>query len=395
MLQISEHKEQNQQNGRIVVNSAYTKYNKLIKFSKNITDALGGVRLNKFILAVAFFLFMVINTGCSPRVVDKEQVSPEQKIVIKFSHVVAENSPKGLAAKYFSRLVNEKSGGKIEVQVFANSTLYADGEEMQALQEGAVQLIAPATSKLGSMFPYWQLLDLPYAFSDIESVHLAIEGPIGEKLTDSLEKEGYVALAFWDNGFKQLTNDVHPIGRPGDLKGLKFRVMINSSVLEEQFKLLGAQAIPLPFNSVYRSLEKNEVCGQENTISNIYSKKFYQVQKYMTVTNHGYLGYVVLAQKDYWDGLPEDVRKILEESMVEVTDWERTMAAKINEANYNELVNNKDIEITTLSNEERRLWEESLSPVYSFFEKKISAELVNNLAIQKSAMTDFAPGGGD
>ncbi len=344
-------------------------------------------------MALLVIVLCALSTGCAKRVLDKEQVSPEQKLVIKFSHVVAENTPKGLAAQRFARLVQERTKGRVEVQVFPNSTLYSDGEEMQALKDGSVQIIAPATSKLGALFPSWQLMDLPYAFDDMSFVHQALEGPIGEKLTKSLEEQGFLALAFWDNGFKQLTNNIRPVRKPADLQGLKFRVMMNSSVLEEQFKLLGALPVPLPFNDVYLALENNEIHGQENTISNIYSKKFYQVQKYMTITNHGYLGYVVLTNKEYWEGLPEEIRSILEETMAEVTVWERTAAAEMNELNLKDLQNNGKIENITLSSQEREEWEKALQPVYSYFMKEISAELASELIAEKAALDKYPAGG--
>ncbi|MCG8400199.1 MAG: TRAP transporter substrate-binding protein [Firmicutes bacterium] len=343
-----------------------------------------GKTLKKLFFALLSALIVVGATGCSNRVWDREQFSPEHKIVIKFSHVVAENTPKGLAAQRFARLVLEKTKGRVEVQVFPNSTLYADGEEMQALQEGAVQIIAPATSKLGGVFPCWKIMDLPYAFEDIEAVHRALEGPIGQRLTKSLEDRGFVILAFWDNGFKQLTNNVKPLILPSDVRGLKFRVMINNSLLEEQFGILGATSTPIPFKDVYRLLESNQIIGQENTISNIYSKKFYRVQKYLTMTNHGYLGYVVMTDKDYWADLPEDIRKILTDTLAEVTLWERSMAAQINAVDYEQIKQDKEVIVTTLSPREREAWEKALEPLYVRLGDEIGHDLVDELLKQKN-----------
>lgn len=343
----------------------------------------GGSTLKKLAPVLLLVFFCLFAGGCSNRVWDREQISPEQKLVIKFSHVVAENTPKGLAAQRFARLVQERTDGRVEVQVFPNSTLYADGEEMQALKEGAVQIIAPATSKLGSLFPCWQLLDLPYAFEDIDSVHRVLEGPIGQKLTKSLEDQGFIVLGFWDNGFKQLTNDKKPIITPSDVQGMRFRVMINNTLLEEQFRILGAMPTPMPFKDVYRALENSVIMGQENTISNIYSKKFYNVQKYITLTNHGYLGYVVMANKDYWEGLPEDIRKVMEETLAEVTEWEQSMAAEINEMDFKQIEANKKVVITTLSPQERKAWENAFKPLYNMFAEKIDKDLVAELLKQK------------
>ncbi len=348
---------------------------------------------NKLMPFLLFFLLLLITGGCSNRVWDGEQISPEQKIVIKFSHVVAENTPKGMAAQRFAREVQQKTGGRVEVQVFPNSSLYADGEEMQALREGAVQMIAPATSKLGGLFPYWQVMDLPYAFEDINEVHRALDGQIGKKLTESLESQGLIPLAFWDNGFKQLTNNMRPITIPADLKGLRFRVMMNSSVLQEQFRMLGARSTPLAFNDVYSYLQKNQLVGQENTISNIYSKKFYQIQKYMTITNHGYLGYVVLVNNDFWAALAPDIRETVIEVMAEVTVWEREAAAEINERNYKTLQESGEIEITELTPDERGMWAASFRPLYDYFGRKISVDLMNELLQQKKENQNFASGG--
>jgi len=239
------------------------------------------------------------------------------------------------------------------------------------------------TSKLGGLFPYWQVMDLPFAFQDINAVHQALDGSIGQELTESLENQGFIALAFWDNGFKQLTNNMRPIVTPGDLQGLRFRVMMNSSVLQEQFRMLGARTIPLPFNDVYRYLEKNQLIGQENTISNIYSKKFYQVQKYMTITNHGYLGYVVLANKDYWDSLPQDIQDILNEVIAEVTVWEHEAAAELNELYFNALQEKDNVEITILTPEERKLWDEAFRPLYNYFGRRVSVDLMHEILQQK------------
>lgn len=336
--------------------------------------------LKKITLVLCMLFSIVVLQGCAKRVVDSEQVSPEQKLVIKFSHVVAENTPKGLAAQRFATLVQERTNGKVEVQVFPNSTLYKDGEEMDALREGAVQIIAPATSKLASMFPRWLLLDLPYAFENIDEVHRAMDGPIGKKLMESLEKQGLLPLAFWDNGFKQLTNGVRPLVKPEDMRGLKFRVMINSSVLQEQFRMVGAYPVPTPFNDVYRYLQNYRVHGQENTISNIYSKKFYEVQPYMTVTNHGYMGYVVLVDKRYWESLPEDVRVVLEKTMAEVTEWEHQTAADLNDLYLKEIQSTGKVEITKLGPEERKVWENAFLPLYERMAGKIGKELIDELA---------------
>lgn len=317
--------------------------------------------------------------GCGERVVDLEQVSPEEKIVIKFSHVVAENTPKGLAAQRFADLVKERTLGRVEVQVFPNSTLYKDGEELQALQSGLVQMIAPATSKLSGLYPQWQVFDLPYAFEDVNAVHEAMSGYIGSRLCDVVKQNNMQALAFWDNGFKQMTNSRRPLVNTDDFQGLSFRVMINSQVLKKEFEILNARAVAGPFNELYRVLDSHEVDGQENTMSNIYSKNLYKVQPYLTVSNHGYMGYVVLTNKKFWAGLPADVRTVLESTMMEVTEWERAQAFIMDKQSLEYVLNSGLVQVHQQTEDEKKQWSIMLKPIYSEFKNLIGNDLIEHL----------------
>ncbi|MDQ0285754.1 C4-dicarboxylate-binding protein DctP [Desulfofundulus luciae] len=340
------------------------------------------------VLAVSFLLI----TGCDQRGPDGEQVDPKEKIVIKFSHVVAEDTPKGQAARRFARLVQQRTGGRVEVQVFPNSTLYKDGEEMDALQQGAVQMIAPTTSKLSCLAPQWQLLDLPYLFENKEQVYQALDGEIGKKLFATLEPHNIHPLAFWDNGFKHMTNSKRPLVHPRDFAGLTFRVMINSRVLEEQFRCLGARATGLPFSDVYSTLAARQVDGQENTMSNIYSQRFYEVQPYLTVSNHGYMGYVVLTNAAFWRSLPPDIRKIIEETMTEVTLWEREQAASLNEKNFKQIESSGKVKIHTLTPPERIEWQAAFTPLYRQFKPVIGNELVEAVLRMKNYSSSVSRG---
>lgn len=326
------------------------------------------------------FLFVVfllnLFTGCGERVEDSEQVSPEEKIVIKFSHVVAENTPKGLAAQRFAALVKERSKGRIEVQVFPNSTLYKDGEEIEALQAGTVQIIAPTTSKLSGLFPQWQVFDLPYAFRDEDTVHEAMNGHIGKQLYQGLSQHKMKALAFWDNSFKQMTNSQRPLIHPVDFTGLTFRVMINSNVLKRQFEKLNACPVEVSFDDLYRALESHSVDGEENTMSNISSKNLYKVQPHLTISNHGYMGYVVITNADFWSGLPEDVQSLLEETLLEVTNWEREQAFKMNQEDLERIISSGIVEVHFQSEAERKEWRETLKPIYDEFKGVIGEDLL-------------------
>jgi C4-dicarboxylate-binding protein DctP len=323
------------------------------------------------------FIFFIFSLGCSQRVVDLEQVNPAEKIVIKFSHVVAENTPKGMAAQRFANLVKERTGGRVEVQVFPNSTLYKDGEEIEALQSGAVQIIAPAASKLSALDPRWQLLDLPYAFADEDAVHKVMGGQIGGRLFDGLRQYNIQALAFWDSGFKQMTNNVQPLANRNDFEGLSFRVMINSQVLKKQFEYLGARPVEGLFSNLYHDLETCKVHGEENTLSNIYSKKLFKVQPFLTISNHGYMGYVVMTNFEFWSGLPEKVRKVLEDTLLEVTEWERERALKMNQEGLEQIISSEMVQIHYQTEAEKESWINVLSPIYYEFKKTYGEDMVS------------------
>lgn len=333
----------------------------------------------RFALILCISILLITVSGCGKRVVDKEQVSPDEKIVIKFSHVVAENTPKGLAAERYAELVKERTKGRVEVQVFPNSTLYKDGEEIEALQSGAVQMIAPATSKLSGVFPQWQIFDLPYAFKDESKVHEAMNGYIGSKLYEGLRQNNLHALAFWDNGFKVMTNNQKPVVHPEDFTGLSFRVMINSQVLKKQFEKLGAKPVEGSFDDLYRALETNKFDGEENTISNICSKNLFKVQPYITISNHGYMGYVVLTNEKFWNSLPEDIRCILEGTLAEVTDWERHQALKMNSEGMDSISSSGVVQLHYLTEDEKNEWIQVLRPIYQEFDDIIGKDLIESV----------------
>ena len=241
----------------------------------------------------------------------------QAQTVIKFSHVVAPNTPKGKGAEKFKELAEKYTNGKVKVEVYPNSTLYKDKEELEALQLGAVQMLAPSNSKFGPMgVKEFEVFDLPFLLPNTAALRKVTEGPIGQKMLKLLEPKGMIGLAYWDNGFKEMSAN-KPLRMPADYKGLKFRIQ-SSKVLEAQFRLLGAIPQVMAFSEVYQALQTGVVDGQENTPSNMYTQKFHEVQKYTTLTNHGYIGYVVVVNKKFWDGLPADVRGQLDKAMKEV-----------------------------------------------------------------------------
>ena len=237
--------------------------------------------------------------------------SAQAPIVIKFSHVVAANTPKGAATEKFKELAEKYTEGKVKVEVYPNSTLYKDKEELEALQLGAVQMLAPSNSKFGPIgVREFEVFDLPYILPDLATLRKVTDGPLGARLLKLLEPKGMTGLAYWDNGFKQMTANKKLV-TPDDYKSLKFRIQ-SSKVLEAQFRALGSIPQVMAFGEVYQALQNGVVDGQENTWSNIYTQKMHEVQKYATVTNHGYIGYVVVVNKKFWDGLPADIRTELD-----------------------------------------------------------------------------------
>ena len=273
-------------------------------------------------------------------------------IKIRFSHVVSPNTPKGQAADMFAKLANERLKGKVEVQIFPNSQLYTDKKVLDALSTGSVEMAAPSTAKFTSWVPQLQLFDLPFLFKNSKVLYQTMDGAVGQKMFKLLGKKNMLGLAFWDNGFKQLSDNDHEIRKPADLAGLKYRIM-SSKVLEAQFKAVDANPLVMPFSEVYSALEQGVIDGQENTWSNIYSKKFFEVQKFISSTDHGYLGYLIVTNAQFWNHLPKDVRTELEAIIKEVTAWIRVNALKINMAQKAKIIASGVTKVTDLTESEK------------------------------------------
>lgn len=309
---------------------------------------------------------------------DDDQKGINEQVVIKFSHVVAENTPKGLAAQRFANRVDEISDGRIKVEVIPNGGLYSDQEELEALQRGDIQMIAPATTKLSSFSSKWQVLDLPYAMPTRGSIIEVLNGETGEILLQTLEKSNMKGLTLWINGFKQVTTNNGPIIQPADLNGQALRIM-PSSVLKKQFESVGAKAIGLDFNDTYRLLESGELNGEENTISNIYSKKFFEVQSDLTISDHGFLGYAVIMNQDFWDHLTADQQKIISEALDETTRWNQTHSFAMNDEQLSIIQRNSSISIHRLTDKEKKEWAKAWEPVYLDIKEEIGEELLNKI----------------
>lgn len=297
------------------------------------------------------------------------------QIVIKFSHVVAPDTPKGRAADKFKELADKYTNGRVKVEVYPNSQLYKDGEEMGAIQLGSVHMLAPSFSKFGPLgVPQFAVYDLPYMFPDKASLYRVMDGEVGKSLLKMLETKGIVGLAYWDNGFKQFSAN-KPLKKVDDFKGLKLRIQ-SSKVLEAQMKTLGAMPQSMAFSEVYTALQQKTVDGTENPNSNFFTQKMHEVQAHTTISDHGYLGYAVIVNKKFWDELPADVKPQLEKAMKETTDFEREIAQKDNDDALEKVRAAKTTEIYVLPAEERKVWAEKLKPVHKEFETLIGKELL-------------------
>ncbi|WP_270180737.1 DctP family TRAP transporter solute-binding subunit [Alkalihalobacillus sp. CinArs1] len=337
--------------------------------------------ITTFVLAgILTAFYLGFSPGETTRILeyDDEQEGLEEQLVIRFSHVAAENTPKGMAARDFANRIQAKTNNEIKVEIYSNGELYQDQNEWEAVTNGNVEMIAPATSKLSTRFPNWQVLDLPYAFKGYDAVQDAYEGKIGQALLDDLKGTNVKGLGFWYNGFKQFTNNKHPIRLPSDMDQLHFRVM-PGPVIKSQFEALNASTSELSFNKTYRNLEVGFVDGQENTISNIYSKKFYKKQAYMTLSNHAYLGYAVVIHEDFWEKLSKSQQVSFEEAMEETTNWVRRHSIEINDAHIREIKRSSDIELDVLTTEEVKRWRDVFKPVYNEAEQEISNNIIEEL----------------
>ncbi|WP_227876006.1 TRAP transporter substrate-binding protein [Kushneria konosiri] len=310
-------------------------------------------------------------------------MAADDPIVIKFSHVVADSTPKGQGALMFQKLVKERLGDKVKVEVYPNSSLYGDGKEMEALLLGDVQMLAPSLAKFDKYNESLQIFDLPFLFDNLAAVDRFQASEDGKKLLSSMEDKGIIGLGYWHNGMKQLSAN-KALHEPKDARGLKFRVQA-SNVLEEQFKELRAVPRKMSFAEVYQGLQTGVVNGAENPWSNIYSQKFYEVQDYITESNHGVLDYMLITNAKFWNGLPDDVRTELTDILDEVTTEVNDQARAINDRDRQAIIDAGTSEIIELTPEQREDWREALRPVWKKFEGQIGADLIKSAENANSA----------
>jgi len=299
-------------------------------------------------------------------------------IVIKFSHVVAVDTPKGKASEFFAKKAAELTKGKVKVEVYANSALYKDKEELEALQIGAVQMLAPSLAKFGPLgVKEFEAFDFPFIFDDTADLHKITQGAVGAGLMAKLEPRGIKGLAFWDNGFKSFSANT-PIKSAADLKGKKFRIQ-SSKVLEEEIRSVGGIPQVMAFSEVYQALQTGVVDGTENPISNFYTQKMHEVQKHLSITNHGYLGYAVIANKKFWDGLPADVRGQLEQAMKEATAYANKIAQEENDMALEGVKKSGKTTVYVLTKDERMALKKAMAPVHTKMADRVGKETLQTI----------------
>jgi C4-dicarboxylate-binding protein DctP len=303
----------------------------------------------------------------------------QQPIVIKFSHVVALDTPKGKGAEYFKKLAEERTKGRVKVEVYPNSTLYKDGEEMEALQLGSVQMLAPSTAKFAPLgAKEFEALDLPWLFKDDATYDKTMKGEVGKWLFQKLESKGIKGLAYWDNGFHMVSAN-RPLLNPADFQGLKVRIS-GSKIADRYFRDMGAIPQIMAFSEVYQALQTGVVDSCENTPSNYLTQKFHEVQKHITISNHAHLQYAVIVNSKFWNGLPADVRGQLDKAMAEATDYTNSIAQKENEDALAEIKKSGKTTLHTLNAEQQKAWQAAMAPTYKWAKGRVGGEVLDLLA---------------
>jgi C4-dicarboxylate-binding protein DctP len=325
--------------------------------------------MRKWLLAAAAAaIFMAPGTGMA-----------QSPIVIKFSHVVANDTPKGKGAIKFKELAEKYTNGKVKVEVYPNSSLYKDKEEIEALQLGSVQMLAPSTAKFAPLgAKEFEALDLPNLFASEEAYTKAMKGEVGKWLFKKLEPKGISGLAFWDNGFHMVSSN-RPLLNPSDFQGLKIRIS-GSKIADRYFRDVGAIPQILAFSEVYQALQTGVVDGCENTASNYLTQKFHEVQKHITVSYHAHLQYAVIVNTKFWNGLPADIRTQLDKAMDEATDYTNSIAVKENEDALAEIKKSGKTTLHYLTDDQKKAWQTAMAPTYQWAKGRVGTEVLDLLS---------------
>lgn len=326
--------------------------------------------MRKLLFAVAAAAFAL-----AP-VLSSDLAQAQSPIIIKFSHVVANDTPKGKGALKFKELAEKYTDGKVKIEVYPNSSLYKDKEEIEALQLGSVQMLAPSTAKFAPLgIKEFEALDLPWLFKDEQTYSNAMKGTVGKWLFQKLEAKGISGLAYWDNGFHMVSSN-RPLMKPEDFKGLKFRIS-GSKIADQYFRLMGSIPQIMAFSEVYQALQTGVVDGCENTASNYLTQKFYEVQKDITVSYHAHLQYAVIVNSKFWSGLPPDIRTQLEKAMADATEYTNQIAHQENEDALAEIKKTGKTTLHYLTDADRKAWQEAMQPTYKWAKGRVGQEVLD------------------
>ena len=299
-------------------------------------------------------------------------------VVIRFTHVVAQDTPKGQMVQRLGELVAQRSGGRIRVDIFPDSQLYGDEDEMEALKLGAVEMLAPSLSKFGNVgLPEFEVFDLPFLFDDTQQVQRLIRGPVGRRLLAKLERQHLLGLGFLDNGFKQMSAR-KALRTPADFKDLRLRVQ-SSGVLVAQMQALGAQAVVLPFGETRRALASGVVDGTENPLSNFLTQGLAAVQPHVTLTQHGYLGYLVVTNSRFWASLRPTDRELLRQCLQDALAFGNRKSAEMNQQAQDSLARTSGVQLHMLTVAERSALRKAVHPAYAAFERSVEPAFMRDV----------------
>jgi C4-dicarboxylate-binding protein DctP len=325
-------------------------------------------------------LSILLGTGLIALAMTAIPAAAQQPIVIKFSHVVANDTPKGKGALKFKELAEKYTNGRVKIEVYPNSSLYKDKEEIEALQLGSVQMLAPSTAKFAPLgAKEFEALDLPWLFKDDATYDKAMKGPVGKWLFKKLEAKGITGLAYWDNGFHMTSTANRPLLMPADFQGLKIRIS-GSKIADRYFRDVGSIPQIMAFSEVYQALQTGVVDGCENTASNYLTQKFYEVQKHITVSYHAHLQYAVIVNSKFWNGLPADIRAQLDKAMAEATDYTNSIAQKENDDALAEIKKSGKTTLHYLNDDQRKAWRTAMAPTYKWAKGRVGQEVLDLLA---------------
>ena len=297
--------------------------------------------------------------------------------IVRFGYGLSEDSNQGRAAKFFAEDLAKRTGGKIKLKGFGNASLGSDVQMQNALIGGAQEMMVGSTATLVGIVKEFGVYDLPFVFGNEREADAILDGPFGQSMAAKLEEKGLVGLVYWENGFRNLTNAKRPVTKMEDMQGIKLRVMQNP-VYIDMFKGFGANAVPLPFSELFTALETGTVDGQENPVNTIQSSKFYEVQKFLSLTKHVYSPWIVLASKKWWDGLSADEKKVLHESAAASRDFERKDSREA-AAKAIDFLKQKGMQVTVVSDKEIDRMREMTRPATQKFANDGNVKLIKDL----------------